>query len=241
MIATPTFYSESDPQFQARLKLRAVSFEYDPKLPVIQDCSALLPASGTFRVVGSTGSGVSTLMRLMAGLLSCVRGEIHWGDFSVDSHALMTDPKWRLSYAYVQRTGGLLANQDLLSNAIFPLLYHGWCQEEKARILAMEYFRQAGIAEEATRLPAWCSVSARKASLLIRALLPQPSLLIADEPVDGMDAEMAAAIGKLIAWHRQKKGLRLVVVGSHHSGWDETLNMKTIDFKDGRFAEDSRW
>lgn len=240
MIDSPKFFGPSDPQVEARLTASGVTFGYEDGLSLIAGCDAKLPLRGAFRIQGALGSGVSTVMKLFAGLLTPRSGIVQWGEQGADTPSRMLDAKWRLSSAYLQRAGGLLANQTLVSNAAFPLVYHGWLSESEAIELANRYFDLAGIRSEAARLPAWSSPNARKLCVLIRALLPQPQLLIADEPFEGMHAQAVDASLRLIRWHREQKSLRLVLVGSAESAWDSKLDLKRIGFSNGNF-EKSSW
>jgi polar amino acid transport system ATP-binding protein len=239
--ALPKFFGPDDPQCEARLVCDQLGFAYEPSQWIVQGLSLDLPARGAFRIAGGMGSGVSTLLKLMSGILSAQTGEVRWGGIRVDSKSMFFDAKWRLSCGYVPRAGGLLANQDLLSNTILPIVYHGWANAEAASRMGMEYFHQVGLGQDANRLPAWASPTARKTALLLRALLPQPQILFLDEPADGLSNEGVHQIQQRIQWHQAHLGLRLIVVGSQDKSWDVVLGTKEIKMAAGKLENNRPW
>lgn len=134
-------------------------------------------------VFGSSGSGKRALLKTAAGILKPAAGEV-----------VLADGGRPCPVGYVPREGGLLNNQTLIDNVIFPLVYHRALDHSDARRRGLRLLAELGVERVAGLRPAAAPISARRLALLARALLVEPVLYVLESPLDEMDALGAAAV-----------------------------------------------
>jgi ABC-2 type transport system ATP-binding protein len=174
------------------LSCNDVSFSYGAK-PLLRDVNLQIPAGTLAALVGRNGTGKSTLLRLLAGLLSPRSGSIRVA--GLDPH--LAGPGLRRRLGVLPETLALLEEmsleeQLLLTGRLYGLS-EGVCQ---ARLKEL-----AGFLEFRTFL--WhraraCSQGTRKKLALAMALLPDPEVLLLDEPFETMDPAAAQRIESLL-------------------------------------------
>jgi len=223
--------------FSDHLKLENVSFYYDDASPaVISDLSVTIPKGKTIAFVGSTGSGKTTLVDLIVGLLHPQKGHIE-----IDSHVLSVDNvlTWQNQIAYVPQEVFLFddsarrniaigqhdheVNQERLEKAAQIANIHDFICNE----LPENY--QTIIGEQGVRL----SGGQRQRLGLARALYRQPKVLILDEATSAVDNETEAAIQKSLAV--VSKGRTVLVIAHRLSTIVQADNI--VVMQDGQIAE----
>ena len=176
--------------------------------------------AGTVTVVeGQNGSGKSTLIQILAQLARPTRGEVHYG---------------RLTRRQARPHIGLLGHSPLLypdldtrSNlAFFADLYSLDASRVEASIARFEL---GAIADRPVRT---YSRGQQQRASLARALLPEPSLLLLDEPSTGLDVEGTARLEQIVAEERARGAI--VVVVSHDSGFSERIADRVVRLHRGR-------
>jgi phospholipid/cholesterol/gamma-HCH transport system ATP-binding protein len=131
---------------------------------------------------GAQGAGGSTVMQILAGLLTPTSGSYFINGVPVENMSFEEFLPFRLRMGYGFDAGGLLSNRTLFENLVLPLNYHKICspQEAERRVLAlMERFQL--IDSKDLRI-AYVSASLRKMTVLIRAIIMNPEILFLDDP-----------------------------------------------------------
>ena len=161
------------------LSLRGVRFAF-PGWPATVDGVDLEVAAGAFHcLVGRSGCGKTTLLKLAAGLLRPDSGEVEFRGRGRD--AIGTD------IGFVFQTPNLLEWQRVIDNVLLPVsLHHRPRPEEAAQ--ALQLLEQLGLAAHARKYPRQLSGGQQSRVALARALILQPSLLLLDEPFAALDA-----------------------------------------------------
>ncbi|WP_298182927.1 ABC transporter ATP-binding protein [Saccharomonospora sp.] len=135
-------------------------------------------------LLGPSGSGKSTLLRAIAGLESAVTGRVCW-----DGDDLSGVPVHRRNFGLVFQDGQLFPHRDVAGNIAFGLRMRGVerdAREERVRTL-LDLVGLSGY--EHRKITALSGGEAQRVALA-RALAPQPRLLLLDEPLSGLDAEL---------------------------------------------------
>lgn len=131
-------------------------------------------------LVGPSGCGKSTLLRLIAGLLPATAGRIRVKGQTV------SEP--RADTGLVFQSPTLLPWATIEDNVLFPLRMLGRPVTAESRRTARELLALVGLAGFETRLPAELSGGMQQRAAICRALMPDPDILLMDEPFGALDA-----------------------------------------------------
>jgi ABC-type nitrate/sulfonate/bicarbonate transport system ATPase subunit/predicted N-acetyltransferase YhbS len=135
-------------------------------------------------LLGPSGVGKSTLLRVIAGLLRPDAGQVRW-----DGQDLAPVPTHRRNFGFVFQDEQLFPHRDVAANVGFGLRMRGW---SRASIAARvdELLALTGLEDFGARAVTSLSGGEAKRVALARALAPEPRLLLLDEPLTGLDAEL---------------------------------------------------
>ena len=143
----------------------------------------------THVLLGESGAGKTTAVRLLAGLLHPSGGRVVVDDTVYDDVAKNAHlPAERRSIGYVFQQSRLFPHLGALDNIAFPLQATGVSSRE-ARRRASEWLERLGLASLAARRPANVSGGEAQRVALARALIREPALLLLDEPLAALDAQ----------------------------------------------------
>lgn len=193
-----------------RLELRGVGHAYGGRV-VLAGVERVLEPGRALGLLGPNGSGKSTLLRCIAGLLRPRAGHVLVD--GRESCELAPAERARVAYAGHRPLlwGGLSARENLVLCAGL----YGLGEDVAERAL-----ESAGLAETAGRPAAALSQGQRQRLALARALLPEPALLVLDEPHSGLDEASSARLDALLAAAR---GAMTIVLATHERARAERL------------------
>ncbi len=165
-------------------------------------------------VVGMSGTGKSTLLKVIAGLLPAQRGmvKVFGQDLSLLSEPQRNE-QVRARMGFVFQGGALFDWLTVADNVAFPLRFHrnalneGETQERVHRLLDA-----VGLEGTEPLLPEQLSGGMKKRVAIARALVAQPDLVLYDEPTSGLDPVMNGVINDLIRQMRDRFGVTEIVV-----------------------------
>lgn len=182
--------------------------------------------------IGPSGSGKTTLLNLMAGIVCPSRGSIDLG--GVDVAALSDGHRRELritKIGLVFQEFELLEYLSVLDNILLPYrinaaLVFDVAARQRARQLAVE----VGIADKLKRYPRQLSQGERQRVAVCRAVLPQPMLLLADEPTGNLDPANKGRVLDILFDYVGRTGTTLVTVTHDH----DLLHRfdRVVDFKE---------
>lgn len=155
-------------------------------------------------LVGPSGCGKSTLLRLIAGLLPATSGQIRVGG------EVVTEP--RADTGLVFQSPTLLPWASILDNVLFPLRMLGRPVTAGARETAQELLALVGLEGFETRLPAELSGGMQQRAAICRALMPDPDILLMDEPFGALDALTREEMSLELLRIRQERPKTIVFV-----------------------------
>ena len=186
-------------------------------------------------IMGPSGSGKSTLMNLVGCLDTPSSGtyELNGNNVSeMDDNALAEIRNREIGFVF--QTFNLLARSTALRNVELPLIYAGVGLEER-REIALNALRDVGLGDRVTHKPNEMSGGQRQRVAVARALVNQPSILLADEPTGNLDTRTGQEILELFA-SLSKKGHTLIVV-THEENVARHAR-RIIRIRDGLVASD---
>ncbi|PNQ95209.1 ABC transporter ATP-binding protein [Azospirillum argentinense] len=205
-------------------------------VPVLQSVSLSVSAGELCAIMGVSGSGKSTLMTLM-GLLdrpSAGRLLFRGRDLGPASGDDLADIRNR-EIGFIFQAFHLLPRLSALDNVAMPLLYRGMLRRE-ALARAEARLEQVGLAHRLHHLPDEMSGGQRQRVAVARALIGQPSILLADEPTGNLDSQSAQDIMATLVALNRDIGATVIIVT--HDPSIATRCHRRILIRDGRLAED---
>ena len=200
------------------LELRRVTKSYQPEgdappLTVLRDASLLVRQGESVAIIGPSGSGKSTLLNVIGTLDRPDSGEVLLeGDSlaGLDDNALAALRRERIGFVF--QSHHLLPHCTVLENVLVPLLAGKSRADDAAVARAMALLERVGLRARTNHLPGRLSGGERQRVAVVRALVHNPSLLLADEPTGALDSASAREVGRLLSEVHARDGVTLVVV-----------------------------
>ena len=155
----------------------------------LNDISFECKAGEVTCLIGHSGCGKTTLLRLMAGLLPLQCGEIALNGSTLASPSVMMPPEQR-SVGMVFQEGALFPHMSVVDNVAFGL------HSRDARARALEWLTRVGLSDYADRYPDSLSGGQRQRVALARAMAPEPAVLLFDEPYANLDVPLRRTLRK---------------------------------------------
>ena len=199
-------------------------------LRVLHDVSFSLGPGETLAVVGTSGTGKSTLLNIIGSLEKPTAGRVVLGDddvASLEGAALAAFRSRRVGFVFQDHH--LLPQCTALENVALPTLAAG--RRAIGAELATELLERVGLAERLQSFPAQLSGGERQRVAVARALVNEPRLLLADEPTGNLDAGTSGQIAALFRELAEEKSVMLIVV-THDLGLAAQF-ARTLELRDG--------
>jgi ABC-type lipoprotein export system ATPase subunit len=185
-------------------------------------------------VIGPSGSGKSTLLNLMGGLDRPTAGRILLDDrdlASLPDEALARVRNREIGFIF--QLHHLLPQLSVLENVLLPTL--AFQADEGAAARAELLLNKVGLGAHLHQRPAHLSGGEQQRTAVVRALINQPKLLLADEPTGSLDAENAENLGNLLVELNRSEKVTLVLV-THSSSLAEKMD-RVMVLKNGSLTQ----
>lgn len=221
------------------LKFDRVSFGYDSHAPILNDLTIDLPLNSGVFVTGQGGSGLSTLLKLIAVMLHPTEGKFFLNGHDTGDMTFEDFLPYRMQIGYSFDIGGLFANRTIKENLTLPMLYHRrYTPDEAAAIadgLAVEY----GFAGQKDQRPAMVSGGLRKLTCVLRALILRPQMLVLDDPFSGIGMDASRTLVRTIQQRRESGELKHFFITSRDELWPQWMGCHNLYIESGalRFEE----
>ncbi len=198
------------------------------RVPVLRGINLSIEAGESLAIVGPSGCGKSTLLNILGTLDTPDEGEI-----TFDGESLGQSTAKQLAAVRSQKIGfifqlhHLMPQCSVLENVLLPTLA---LKSPPADALqrAESLLEQVGLKDRMNWKPAQLSGGERQRVAFVRALINQPSLILADEPTGALDEANAAALTDLLLKLQKSSGVTLVMVTHHRAQADRMGRVMTI-------------
>ena len=222
---------------EATIELKDVSKIYrmgNIEVGALRDVSVTIEAGEMVAIMGASGSGKSTLMNILGCLDVPTTGEYflegeNVGQLGDDRLAEIRNRK----IGFVFQTYNLLPRLTALANVELPLLY-GNGRDRRRR--AMRALSRVGLAERVSHRPTELSGGQQQRVGIARALVKEPSILLADEPTGNLDSQSTDEVVSILQDLNRREGLTVIVVT--HEPDIAASTRRVITMLDGRITDD---
>lgn len=222
----------------SQFAFRSVSKLYDKHL-VLDEVSFTIPAGEHTAILGRSGCGKSTVLRLLAGLETPSAGQVLLDEAVVaEPHRILRPPHLR-GVAMVFQDLALWPNLSVLDNVLLGLSGTR-LRNEEARTRAREALALCAIEWLAHRKPGILSGGEQQRVALARALAVQPSFLLLDEPFAGLDLVTKAKLLEEIAALAAAQHLTIILV-THDPYEGTTLCRSALLLESSHVEESGTW
>jgi putative ABC transport system ATP-binding protein len=188
-------------------------------------------------LLGSSGSGKSSMLNLIAGLDRPTSGSVIVQDRDLAKLSREELAKYRLHIVgMVFQSFNLIASMTVAENVELPLRF---AEVERGRreTLAREALERVGLHARMDHRPSELSGGEQQRAALARALINRPQLLLADEPTGNLDSRTGMEIMNLVQSFNRELGMTVVMV-THERGLAERYAQRMIFLADGKLVAD---
>jgi cell division transport system ATP-binding protein len=214
-----------------------VTKTYPGGVNALDDVSLAIDSGEFVFLVGASGSGKSTFIRLLIRELEITEGRLMVGARDLAKLQKGKIPFLRREIGCVFQDYKLLPRRSVYENVAYALEVTG-DSPRSIRRKVPEMLALVGLAEKASRLPTELSGGEQQRVSIARAFVNHPALLIADEPTGNLDPETSIGIMQLL--YRINRTGTTVVMATHDRDLVDKMQMRVIELAGGRLVRDQR-
>jgi putative ABC transport system ATP-binding protein len=206
----------------------------DSTLDVLKNVNLEIEQGEFISIMGPSGSGKSTLLYLMGGLDKVSQGSIRVNGVEMQQLSDTEESRMRRNdIGFVFQAYNLIDNLTLEENILLPALLDG---KKKKDVMpkAEELMATVGILKRRHHTPRELSGGEQQRTAIARALINDPAILFADEPIGNLDSKTGQEILELLRDINREKGITILMVT--HSEESTRYGKKIIRLKDGEIV-----
>lgn len=217
------------------IELNKVSI-YQSKKMILENVNLKLNETEFAYLIGKTGSGKSSLLKILYGELPLINGEGNVIGFNLKTISLKDIPMLRRKIGIVFQDFQLLMDRTVIQNMTFVLGATGWKDKKLIQKRALSVLQLVGVEQKANVMPHALSGGEQQRVAIARALLNQPELLLADEPTGNLDPETSEEIMHLlIAVAKEEKSA--ILMATHDLNMVRKFPAKVLRVGNGSVTE----
>lgn len=186
-------------------------------------------------MIGKTGSGKSSLLKVLYGDVKLTQGEGEVAGFNLRTIKNKEIPYLRRKLGIVFQDFQLLGDRSVKDNLLFVLKATGWEDKTKMTERISEVLEKVGLTTKGFKLPHELSGGEQQRLAIARALLNDPDLILADEPSGNLDPETSNEIMNLF-FEIAKTG-RAVLMATHNYSLIQRYPSRVVKLEQGQVAE----
>src|SRR6059036_3996557 len=222
------------------IRLQKISRRYQmgaETIHALREVSLEIQRGEHVAIMGPSGSGKSTMMNLIGCLDTPTSGEYELNGVQVsqmDDNQLAEVRNREIGFIF--QTFNLLPRSDALRNVELPLIYSGVPPQERRKV-ALEALSNVGLADRVHHKPNELSGGQRQRVAVARALVNNPSILLADEPTGNLDSKTGEEI---LALFRELAGQGNTIIVVTHEEYVAEYAHRIIRIRDGNVERDEK-
>jgi phospholipid/cholesterol/gamma-HCH transport system ATP-binding protein len=219
------------------VELRDVQMQFEQK-KVLDGLSLKVEPQDRLVIMGQSGSGKSTILRLVLGTIRPTAGSIFFKQFEITRLQRRKLQQVRRSMGMVYQYSALLSSRNVRDNVALPLEELTDKSREEIDRIVDEKLDLVGMKDSKDLMPSELSGGMRKRVSLARALVLEPELVLFDEPSAGLDPVIASVIDELIITLTEKSKVTSITV-THEMGSAFRIATRMAMLYQGKIIEDA--
>lgn len=216
----------------AHVELREVRLSFGNR-PVFADLSCSIPRGRVTVMMGGSGAGKSTVLRMIGGLQRPDAGVVEVAGVEIQDLDERKLAGVRRHLGMLFQAGALLDSMTVFDNVALPLREHSDLSETEIRGAVEERLRDVGLPDVGALLPRQLSGGMLRRAALARAIVEDPEIVLCDEPFSGLDPPNVERIEALLRRLNRERGLTIIVT-SHHMASSLRMSDQIVLLRDGR-------
>jgi cell division transport system ATP-binding protein len=221
----------------AMIVFDGVTKVYDPDVTALRDVSFVIDKGDFVFIVGASGSGKSTIIRLLLKEVEPTRGRIIVGGRDLGRLPRSKVPMLRRNVQCVFQDFKLLPNRTSYENVAYALKVQGESRES-IRKKVPEVLGLVGLSHKGSSLPDELSGGEQQRVSIARAVVNHPPLLVCDEPTGNLDPDTSVGIMQLL--YRINRAGTTILMVTHDREMVDKMRKRVIALDEGRLARDER-
>ncbi|NBP62529.1 MAG: ABC transporter ATP-binding protein [Betaproteobacteria bacterium] len=193
------------------IRFDGVDFGYGSS-PILQDLSFSVQQGELLAIMGGSGSGKTTILRLIGALVRQQRGSIRVRSQALEGLDADGLRALRRHMGMLFQGGALFTDLTVFENVAFPLREHTRLPERMIRDLVLMKLHAVGLHAVAERMPSELSGGMARRVALARAIALDPPILMCDEPFAGLDPISLGTVARLLSQLSKALGLSTLLV-----------------------------
>jgi phospholipid/cholesterol/gamma-HCH transport system ATP-binding protein len=224
-------------QNSAVIELRDVQMQFEGK-KVLDRLSLAVEPQDRLVIMGQSGSGKSTILRLVLGILQPTAGSVFFKQFEITRLRRRKLQQVRRSIGMVYQYSALLSSRNVRDNVALPLEELTTKSRRAVDRIVDEKLELVGMQDSKAMMPSQLSGGMRKRVSLARALVMEPEVILFDEPSAGLDPVIASVIDELIISLTEKSKVTSIIV-THEMGSAFRIATRMAMLYQGKIIEDA--
>ncbi len=222
----------------AELRFADVGMVYGDGIIALEHASFRIRQGEFLFLIGRSGAGKSTVLKLAGALEKPTSGEIYMDGVAIGALPRAQLPFYRRRFGIMDSDVGLLEDRNVLENVMLALKATGH-YGRKAKKTAWHACGITGISHKALFSPAQLSGGERARAMLARAIVGSPQILLLDEPTANLDGESSWDFMNLLNRLNQEVGMS-IVAASHDHQMVSVMKKRVITLSAGSIVADER-
>lgn len=200
---------------------------------VLKDVSLEISTGEFYYLIGTVGSGKSSLLKTIYAEVPITDGEGQVFDFDLNKITQKDIPFLRRKIGIIFQDFQLLMDRTVYENLLFVLKATDWKDKDAMNKRIEEVLNEVGMNTKGYKMPHELSGGEQQRIVIARALLNKPKLILADEPTGNLDPATGNAILELLQGISEKENTT-VIMATHNLGLLETYPGKVLKVENNR-------